>query len=167
MSDRAFVPPPTVMHVSGKHEASTPVSVERCLRALAAADEYPDWYTGVKAIEVKGRDGRDRPTLIALVIDTGVPKYGEIPVELGYEWRSEPAGVALRRIAGKPSRVDGHWMLTSEGGRTKVALALELDIETGMPGLVERRLGLAAKIGDLMIRDPVQGLVERVEAKQT
>jgi ribosome-associated toxin RatA of RatAB toxin-antitoxin module len=151
------------MHVSGEYEASTAASIDRCLEVLADVEEYPAWYTGVKTAEVQARDEEHRPTMIALVLDTGVPAYGEIPVELGYDWQSDPAGVALHGIAGTPSRLEGGWVFTSGGGETKIAFALDLDISTPLPSIMERRLGLADKVVDLMIKRPVEGLVMRVQ----
>ncbi|GAC1436158.1 MAG: hypothetical protein NVSMB51_06900 [Solirubrobacteraceae bacterium] len=132
--------------------------VDRALAVLADVDAYPDWYPGVERSTVLARDARQRPLSARLQIGTGVPRYGSFEVELAFAWT--PTGLVLRRTAGRATRVDATWQLAPAGAYTRVTLALELELDTGLPRLVERPLG--PKVRELMIEGPVAALVERI-----
>jgi ribosome-associated toxin RatA of RatAB toxin-antitoxin module len=155
-----------VMQVTGEHEERViGARPERCLTELSRVEDYPEWYPGVRHVDVRSRDGEQRPLVVSLVIYTGMSRFGEIPLELQYEWRSDPPALAWRRIGGAPTRLDALWRLTADEGGTRVGLTFDLEIHTKMPGFVERQLGLHDKIVELMIRQPPERLAARAQER--
>jgi hypothetical protein len=153
------------MHVSGEHEErGIEATLERCLQELSRVERYPEWYPGVQHVDVRSRDAQQRPLDVSLMVYTGMSRFGEIPLELQYEWRQgDPPRLAWRRIGGAPTRLEALWTFSADERGTRVGLRFDLEIHTNLPGFVERQLGLQEKIVELMIHRPPERLAARAQ----
>ena len=139
------------MRIAGDHREPCPHPPASCLAVLRDAGSWVDWYPGV-ALARPAPGGR-----IEVVLDTGVPRYGTVEITLAVSEDEE--GVGSERVAGRPSLVRARW--SADG--TSVAQSLELEIDTGLPGLVERPL--RGRVHELVVRAPVRALAAEVRRR--
>ena len=145
------------MEIGGSHEVSVGAPADRIMDILLDIPGYTEWWPGVTEATVL--EPGERPE-IRLLVDTKTP-IGQI--ELRARLTPErPSRLGVERTGGKLDRLDGAWTLRDEtGGGTVVRYDIEAEMDTGMPGFLEKPFREPAK--RFLVNEPVEALKRRAE----
>jgi hypothetical protein len=148
------------MKIGGAHEVAVDAPAERCMAILLDVPAYRDWWPGVTEAEVLAPG--EQPE-IRLVFDSHAPGIGEIEL-LARLVPEPPSALRVALTGGRLSRLDGPgWTLTDEGGgRCRVRYEIQAEMDTGMPGFLERPFAEPAK--RFLVTEPVEALKRRAES---
>jgi hypothetical protein len=146
------------MKIGGAHEVSVGAPAERCREILLDVPAYRDWWPGVTEAEVLAPGPEPE---VRLVFDSHAPGIGAI--ELLARLVPDATGVRVALTGGRLSRLDGPgWTLTDEpGGGCRVRYEIQAEMDTGMPGFLERPFAEPAK--RFLVTEPVEALKRRAE----
>ena len=138
--------------------AAPPVDV---LAVIADVEQYPEWASGITAVDVLERCADTRPGLARFTMSSGPIRDTLL---LRYEWATEPAGTgtvtwSLTEPGSVTTTLDGAYELAAGGAGTSVTYRLTVEIGIPMPGLLRRRAEKA--IIDAALKD----LKARVESR--
>jgi hypothetical protein len=125
------------------------------MAVIADFGAYPEWATGVRGTEVleAARDGR--PRRVRFRVDAGVIRDSYV---LAYEWDGDAAvRWQLAEAGSMVTDMSGAYLLTDDGGSTRVSYELAVGTRVPMLGLMKRR---AEKT---IIDTALRGLKSRVE----
>ena len=103
--------------------------------ALFEIENYPNWSSSIKKVEVIDRDGENRITKAKLSIDAGVMKDR---VVLEYDWSSAPATLTFSMDeADLLTQTDGSYTLKAiDGDSTQVTYELEVGVSLPVPAMM-------------------------------
>jgi hypothetical protein len=146
------------MKIGGAHEVLVDAPAERCRAILLDVPAYPGWWPGVTEAEVLAPGAEPE---VRLVFDSHAPGIGAI--ELLARLVPGPAGVQIALTGGRLSRLDGPgWTLTDEPeGGCRVRYEIHAEMDTGMPGFLERPFAEPAK--RFLVTEPVEALKRQAE----
>jgi uncharacterized protein YndB with AHSA1/START domain len=126
------------------------------MAVIADFGAYPQWATAVRSARILEHNAGGRASRVRFELDAGVVRDSYV---LGYTWDGD-AGVRWRLA--EPGAVisvlDGQYLLTDLGGKTRVVYELTVDLRIPLPGLLKRR---AEKT---IVDTALAGLKRRVEA---
>ena len=145
------------MKASAAHEVDVAATAAACFAILVDVPGYPAWWPGLSSAEVL-RPG-DEPE-IRLVF--APPMVGDIDLLLRLH-PEPPTHVGLTLLGGRLKRLEGPgWTLRDEGsGRCRVRYEIEAEMDTGLPGFLER--SFASQAGRFLVAEPVEALKRRAE----
>jgi carbon monoxide dehydrogenase subunit G len=149
------------IEVSGTKEARVAAPRERCFEILTGYEAFPQWWPGCKSASLLD-SGSPEAQDVELVFDTSSP-VGDIDCTVRF--RTDPlARVWPERLSGRLKRLDGDgWLLSDRGdGTTDVRYSAAAEMDTGLPGFLERAFRDKAK--HFFIDAPVEALKRRAEA---
>ena len=147
------------MKIGGAHEVAVDAPAERCMAILLDVPSYPSWWPGVTEASVL-REG-EQPD-VRLVFDSHAPGIGEIELLARLE-AEPPSRLGIRLTGGRLSRLDGPgWTLRDAPGGCRVRYEIQAEMDTGMPGFLERPFAEPAR--RFLITEPVEALKRRAEA---
>ena len=103
--------------------------------ALFEIENYPNWSSSVKKVDVIERDGENRVTKAKLSIDAGVMKDR---VVLEYNWSLAPATLTFSMDeADLLTQMDGAYSLKAiDGDSTQVTYELEVAVSLPVPAMM-------------------------------
>ena len=103
--------------------------------ALFEIENYPNWSSSIKKVEVIERDGENRVTKAKLSIDAGVMKDR---VVLEYNWSLAPATLTFSMDeADLLTQMDGVYSLKAiDGDSTQVTYELEVAVSLPVPAMM-------------------------------
>lgn len=122
-----------------------------------ALEEYPDWVTGVKSVDVTEVDAEGRPVRVDFVAEAMVKEIAytllyEYELENGFSWRAVP-GDDIKAMEGS------YEFNELEDGGTEVVYALRVDPAFTLPGFLRRQ---AEK---QIVSNALRGLKRRAEGR--
>ncbi|MGB3302309.1 SRPBCC family protein [Gordonia sp. (in: high G+C Gram-positive bacteria)] len=128
--------------------------VAEILAVIADFDNYPQWVTAAREVEVRERDARGRGVLVRFVLDAGVLAD---TYELAYVWDDGDTAVSWTLVSSDLQRAQkGSYVLTQQvPGSTKVTYSLMVDLQIPMISQLKRRAEKAiteSALGDLKKR---------------
>jgi hypothetical protein len=136
--------------------SSIDVSASRAdvMAVISDFESYPDW-ANVKRTEVLERDGDGRASRVRFVIDAGIIKDDYV---LEFSWTGDDrVDWTLAQAGSMVKMMDGAYVLTDSGGRTKVTYELTVDAKIPMFNM------LRGKAERLIVDTALKGLKKRVE----
>ena len=100
-------------------------------------DQYPEWASGVRAVDVTETDDEGRPRQARFTIDGMIRK---ISVDLVYEYE-EPSEMTWTAIPGDDIEImDGKYeFFELEDGTTEIVYALRVETRFSIPGFLRRQ----------------------------
>ncbi len=103
--------------------------------ALFEIENYPNWSSSIKKVDVIERDGENRVTKAKLSIDAGVMKDR---VVLEYNWSLAPATLTFSMDeADLLTQMDGAYSLKAiDGDSTQVTYELEVAVSLPVPAMM-------------------------------
>ena len=103
--------------------------------ALFAIENYPDWSSSIKKVDVIERDSDNRVTKAKLTIDAGMMKDR---VVLDYDWSSAPGTLTFSMDeADLLTQMDGAYLLKSiDADSTQVTYELEVAVSMPVPAMM-------------------------------
>ena len=103
--------------------------------ALFAIENYPDWSSSIKKVDVIERDSDNRVTKAKLTIDAGMMKDR---VVLDYDWSSGPGTLTFSMDeADLLTQMDGAYSLKSiDADSTQVTYGLEVAVSMPVPAMM-------------------------------
>lgn len=103
--------------------------------ALFEIENYPNWSSSIKKVDVIERDGENRITKAKLSIDAGVMKDR---VVLEYNWSLAPATLSFSmEEADLLTQMDGAYSLKAiDGDSTQVTYELEVAVSLPVPAMM-------------------------------
>lgn len=103
--------------------------------ALFAIENYPDWSSSIKKVDVIERDSDNRVTKAKLTIDAGMMKDR---VVLDYDWSSGPSTLTFSMDeADLLTQMDGAYSLKSiDADSTQVTYELEVAVSMPVPAMM-------------------------------
>jgi carbon monoxide dehydrogenase subunit G len=107
------------------------------MAVIADFPAYPEWANAVKNTEVldEFEDGRARE--VKFTLDAG--PFKDV-YTLAYEWASDGLSVNWHLVKGQMQKAQkGQYLLTPEGGGTKVTYTLAVQLAVPMIGLFRRK----------------------------
>jgi ribosome-associated toxin RatA of RatAB toxin-antitoxin module len=112
-------------------------SPSMCFGVAADFEEYPEWASDVKEVDVVERDASGRGSRVAYRASA----LGRtIRYVLDYDWSEAPAAFSWTLVEGDMVRaIDGRYGFRPEGDGTLVTYDLSIDLAVPLPGLVKRR----------------------------
>lgn len=133
-------------------------SPEQVFAVAVDLASYPEWATGVNAVEVLETDERDRPLRARFEIDGFVKR---ITYELRYDF-DEPSRMEWWAVPGDDIReMHGSYEFRAlEGGGTEIVYALRVEPAFTVPGFLRRQ---AEK---QIVSSALRGLRHRAERAQ-
>jgi ribosome-associated toxin RatA of RatAB toxin-antitoxin module len=148
------------MKIGGAHEAAVGATAERCMAILLDVPAYREWWPGVTEAQVT-KPG-EQPE-VRLVFDSHAPGIGAIDLLARLEPHpSSSIGIVL--LGGRLKKLDGPgWTLADQGGEAcRVRYELHAEMDTGMPGFMEKPFAEPAK--RFLVTEPVEALKRRAES---
>jgi uncharacterized membrane protein len=104
--------------------------LEAVTRALFDLENYPQWSTSIKAVDVIARDDQGRITKVKMVIDAGMMKDR---VVLDYDWSGAPGKLSFTLDdADLLTGMDGAYTIKSVDEDT-TSITYELTVSLSMP----------------------------------
>lgn len=149
------------VEISGTKESDVAAPRERCFAILTDYEAFPQWWPGCKSASLVDA-GSPEEQDVELVFDTDSP-IGD--VDCLVRFRVEPPErIRQERLSGRLKRLAGDgWLLTDRGdGTTDVRYSASAEMDTGMPGFLERPFRAKAK--QFFVDAPVEALKRRAEA---
>lgn len=127
------------------------------LAVIADFENYPQWVSAAREVEVLATDARGRASQVRFVLDAGVLQDTYV---LAYEWDPKGTEVSWRLVSSDLQRDQrGRYVLTEQvPGSTKVTYELMVDLVVPLIGALKRRAEKA--ITDAALHD----LKKRVES---
>ena len=110
---------------------------QEIMAVIADFPAYPEWANAVKKTEVleDGPDGRARQ--VRFTLDAGAFKD---VYTLAYDWAGDGLSVSWTLVKGQMQRAqNGRYLLTPDGGRTRVTYTLSVQLAVPMIGLFRRK----------------------------
>jgi ribosome-associated toxin RatA of RatAB toxin-antitoxin module len=107
------------------------------MAVIADFPAYPEWANAVKKAEVleEGQDGRAQQ--VRFELDAG--PFKDV-YTLAYDWAADGLSVSWKLVKGQMQRAqNGRYLLTSDGGKTKVTYTLAVQLAVPMIGLFRRK----------------------------
>lgn len=147
------------MKIGGAHEVVIDAPAERCMAILLDVDGYPAWWPGATEAEVltPGEEPEVR-----IVFDSHAPGVGAIEL-LARLVPESPSRLRIVRTGGRLSRLEGPgWTLTDAPGGCRARYEIEAEMDTGMPGFLEKPFADPAK--RFLVTEPVEALKRRAES---
>lgn len=127
----------------------------RVMDEILDFESYPQWSGEIKKVEVRARDDAGRATEVYYEVVAAVlnAKY-----TLGYTYPADGLGMSWTLTSGGPLKgFDGEYVLTADGGGTKVIYRATMDLGIPMLGFMKRQ-------GEKKVIDiALKGLKKRVE----
>ena len=147
------------MRIHDAHEVQVAAGCERCFEILLDVEGYPAWWPGATETQVL-RPGPEPE--VRLVFDPHLPGAGVIDLELRFE-TEPPVALRPRLLGGRLSRLEGPgWTLREQdGGGCLVRYEVEAEMDTGLPGFLEKRF--AGQAARFLVTEPVEALKRRAE----
>ena len=140
---------------SAGHRGTIHAPQDAIVDALAAAELYPQWQSGVVATEVHERDEQGRATLVTLQVDT---KVKQIRYTARYWYRVESGRMGFDLVEGDLKQITGRYAFAPRAdGGTDVTIDITTDVGFYVPGPL-RKL-----IQDQALRTSLRDLKRRVE----
>ena len=114
--------------------SSSTITVDAPLEAVTQAlfnlENYPEWSTSIKAVDVIARDDQGRITKVKMVIDAGMMKDRVI---LDYDWSGAPGKLSFSLDdADLLTGMDGAYTIKSID-ENSTAITYELTVSLSMP----------------------------------
>lgn len=114
--------------------SSSTITVDAPLEAVTQAlfnlENYPEWSTSIKAVDVIARDDQGRITKVKMVIDAGMMKDRVI---LDYDWSGAPGKLSFSLDdADLLTGMDGAYTIKSID-EDSTAITYELTVSLSMP----------------------------------
>ncbi|MGC4934942.1 SRPBCC family protein [Gordonia sp. DT30] len=108
------------------------------MTVIADFENYPEWVSAARAVEVLERDGADRAVRVRFILDAGVLRD---TYELRYEWDGDGTGVSWQLVSSDLQRDQrGRYEVTQQvPGSSKVTYTLMVDLLVPMIGRLKRR----------------------------
>jgi hypothetical protein len=112
-------------------------SPERCFTLAATFEDYPQWATDVKAVQVLARDEAGRGTRV----EYQAAALGKnIRYVLDYDFTLAPRAFSWSLVEGEMLRaLEGEYEFVPEDGGTRVDYTLSVELAIPMPGLLKRK----------------------------
>lgn len=127
------------------------------MEVIADFGAYPDWASGVRSAETIEPGPGGRALRVRFRLDTGVIRDSYV---LSYEWDGDAAvRWQLAEAGSMVTEMTGGYVLSDDGGATKVSYELAVGTKVPLPGLLRRR---AEKT---IIDTALRGLKSRVESR--
>lgn len=100
-------------------------------------EDYPDWISGVKEVEILEEDDYERPLRVSFVADAMVKEIAYTLVysydrDNGFSWHAEP-GTDIKEMEGS------YEFKELDDGSTEVLYALRVDPAFTLPGFLRRQ----------------------------
>ena len=132
-------------------------SPEEVMNVIADLGSYPEWASGVLAVEVLTEYEDGRPGDAKFTVEQGPIKD---TYTLGYEWAGDDSvSWNLTEGGSLVTGMDGTYELEDNGdGTTEVVYRLSVDVKIPMIGMMRRK---AEKV---IVDTALRGLKQRVEA---
>ena len=132
-------------------------SPEQVMNVIADLGSYPEWASGVLAVEVLTEYEDGRPGDAKFTVEQGPIKD---TYTLGYEWGGDDSvSWNLTEGGSLVTGMDGTYELEDNGdGSTEVVYRLSVDVKIPMIGMMRRK---AEKV---IVDTALRGLKQRVEA---
>jgi hypothetical protein len=147
------------MEAGGAHEVTVAASAERCMEILLDVPAYPSWWPGMTEAAVT--DPGPEPG-VRFVFDSHAPGVGAIEL-LARLVPESPSRLRIDLTGGRLKRLDGPgWTLTDEAGGCRVRYEIEVEMDTGLPGFLEKGFREPAK--RFLVTEPVEALKRRAES---
>ena len=126
------------------------------MTTIADFDAYPEWVDGIKAAEIKKRDGEGRPSEVEFEFSA---MGFSATYTLLYEYEPEDRGVRWTTVeaSGAVKDVTGEYVLEQLNGDTEVTYRLAVELGVPVPGFLKRQGDKRA------IKVALEGLKKRVE----
>jgi hypothetical protein len=149
------------MRIGASHTELIHAPIGPCFGVLTDFAAYPQWWPGCTRADVVADGGGGGIQDVKLVFDTDSP-IGLIDCHLRFHIAA-PTNVRPERLGGRLTSLTGEgWRLASEGPHTLAHYQVEAQMDTGLPGLLERRF--RGKAAELLVVAPVKALKQRVES---
>lgn len=129
-------------------------SADAVMGVITDLEQYPQWAQGIEKVEVLSTTDDGKPLQARYTVDASVFQLHYV---LEYQYPSD-THLTWHLVEGEQiSQLDGSYVLTETGGRTKVDYALEVDLDLPIPGFMKKR---GAKV---IMETGLKGLRKRVE----
>ena len=111
---------------------------ESVFAVAADIENYPEWATAVKEVEVLEHDDEGRPLRARMTVDIMIRQISYV---LGYRWVDPPHSFEWTAEPGPDLKaLDGRYEFKElEDGSTEIVYALRLEPAFNMPGLLRRQ----------------------------
>jgi len=112
--------------------------LEAVTRALFDLENYPQWSTSIKAVDVIARDDQGRITKVKMVIDAGMMKDR---VVLDYDWSGAPGKLSFTLDdADLLTGMDGAYTIKSEDeDTTSITYELTVSLSVPIPAMMRQK----------------------------
>jgi len=111
---------------------------ELCWQIVTDFERYPEWVPDLRSVEVRERDERDRPKVVAF----RAAAFGRsTSYTLSYDLSEAPARLSWVEVEGDiTDRLDGSYELQEhDQGETVVIYRLAAELKVPLPAFVKRR----------------------------
>lgn len=135
-------------------------SPEACMAVISDFENYPQWATDIKSVEVQRHDDDGRGGLVTYRV---AAMGRSTTYVLEYYYGSNPLRLGWHLVEGDiVRRLDGRYTLLPVGdGQTEVTYDLEAELLVRLPGFVRRRAE------SRIFRTALEDLRTRIEAQAT
>jgi uncharacterized membrane protein len=144
--------------IGGEETVEVAASIEACYALAADIEGAPKWQGGRHRNAVIERDAEGRPSRVRTSVDISVKEVG-LELVLAY---AEPHDISWRSVGGDLKELTGSWRFEPLApDRTRAVYATHAD-----PGRLLGRLvrgPVAAKVHEILVRSPPQGLKRELE----
>jgi uncharacterized membrane protein len=112
--------------------------LEAVTRALFDLENYPQWSTSIKAVDVIARDDQGRITKVKMVIDAGMMKDR---VVLDYDWSGAPGKLSFTLDdADLLTGMDGAYTIKSiDEDSTSITYELTVSLSMPIPAMMRQK----------------------------
>ena len=112
--------------------------LETVTQALFDLENYPQWSTSIKAVEVIARDDQGRITKVKMVIDAGMMKDRVI---LDYDWSGAPGKLSFSLDdADLLTGMDGAYTIKSvDEDSTSITYELTVSLSMPIPAMMRQK----------------------------
>ena len=106
--------------------------------ALFTLENYPEWSSSIKSVEVVNRDDQGRATKVKMTIDAGMMKDRVI---LDYDWSEAPARLSFSLDdADLLTGMDGAYIIKSiDEDSTEVTYELTVSLSMPIPAMMRQK----------------------------
>lgn len=129
--------------------------VEAVFSVAAAIEDYPQWNSSIKAVEVLERDANGRALKVRMEVDA---KFRTVAYTLEYDYGNAPGGFSWRLIEGDLRQLEGSYRFNEWDDGTEITYGLTIDPGFPVPKLIKRQ---AERI---IVRSALEELKARVES---
>jgi uncharacterized membrane protein len=117
-------------------------------------DSYPDWNEDIKRVEVKQRDGENRPVEVWMEVDVRLKVVG---YTIEYDYSAAPGFFSWSLIEGDVKELEGSYRFDEFDDVTEVTYEMRVDPGFPIPGFLRRQAERRVARGAL------ENLKQRVE----